>query len=165
MDKENPLPTLTKGMKTHNLNAEIVQKLSLLPSGATIDELTRKIKDTQKESLLDTSLHEVLTIPANSQSSMVNRMTFMTDDRLMDDFHFKVHDVCGFKRFANPESQMMFENINNQIKESYMAMEGSFWNGIVSILAGRAPGETGMFRTLLSGFIHKLMDKDKPNIQ
>jgi hypothetical protein len=145
------------------LNADITKHLNLLPPGSTIGDITKQIRDSQTSSLIDTSLHEVLTIPANSGSHLINRMTFMTDERLDDDFYFKVHDVCGFKRFVNDEHKMMFENINNQVKESYMAMDGNFWNGLVAILAGRAPGEVGMFRSILGGFIQKLMNRDKDN--
>jgi uncharacterized protein YeeX (DUF496 family) len=148
-----------------NLSQEITKKLSLLPTGSTLEEITKRVREAQKESLLDMSLHEVLTIPANPDPHLINRMTCMNEARLEDDYFFKVHDVCGFKRFASEEHKMMFENINNQIKESYMAMGGSFWNGIVSILAGRAPGDTGIFRGILQGFIQKLMDRDQNKIK
>jgi len=157
VERKTPL----KQISEQALNANIAKHLNLLPPGSTIDEITKRIKESQTSSLIDTSLHEVLTIPSKSESHLVNRMTFMTEERLDDDFYFKVHDVCGFKRFVSDEHKMMFENINNQVKESYMAMDGNFWNGLVAILAGRAPGEVGMFRSILGGFIQKLMNRDK----
>lgn len=160
---ENKSPL--KRISEQTLNADITKHLSLLPPGATISDLTKQIKDSQTSSLLDTSLHEVLTIPSKKDPHLINRITYMTEERLNDDFHFKIHDVCGFKRFVGDEYKMMFEDINNQVKESYMAMNGNFWNGLVAILAGRAPGETGMFRGLLHGFVTKLMrDKERDTL-
>lgn len=156
-EKKTPL----KAISEQALNKDIAKHLNLLPPGATISDLTKQIKDSQTASLLDTSIHEVLTIPSKKDAHLINRMTYMTEERLNDDFYFKVHDVCGFKRFVGDDHKNMFEDINNQVKDSYMAMHGNFWNGIVSILAGRAPGDTGMFRGLLGGFIRELMDKNK----
>lgn len=143
-----------------NLQSEILKRMSILPQGATIEQLTKTVKESQNVSVLDSTLQTVLTIPANSTSSLVNRLTNMNNERLADDYFFKIHDVCGYKRFANKEHRDDFEAINIQVKESYMAEGGNFWNGIVNILAGRSPGENGLFRTLLGGFLNKITHRE-----
>jgi hypothetical protein len=158
-----------KQLSEQVLNANINKHMGLLPKGSTLMDVAKTIKESQPDSLVNSSLRELLVIPASESSSLINRLTNMTEPRLVDDYFFKVHDT-QYKHFVLADTTldddskkvllMAFENINNQVKESYMAMNGGFWRGIVDILAGPAPGSTGLFRGILGGFIHNLLDRD-----
>jgi hypothetical protein len=167
-EKESASTSPLRQISEQVLNANIGKHMGLLPQGSTLTDIAKQLKESQNTSMVDMSLHEVLTIPASTQSSLVNRLTVMTEPRLADDYFFKVHDT-NYKHFVMADTTLneadkksllvMFESINNQVKESYMAMNGQFWAGIVNILAGRSPGDTGIFRGILGGFIRKLMDR------
>jgi hypothetical protein len=142
-----------------DFNKKVFEKIGLIQQGNTIDELTKRIKATQNTNLLDSSLHQVLTIPANNETFLVDRMTRQNPERMQDNFFFQVHNI-NFQRFSSPEFKDLFTNIDVSIKNSYMAEDNSFWIGIVNILAGNAgSGQQGLVQRVLTGLFGVVLNR------
>ena len=144
-----------------NLELIIAEKLGKLPPGFNPADLEKKLRETQNVSLTERSVDDFLKIFKSDESSIIDRMSVLDNERLEDDYNFKIINTCFYQYFANEAEKDYYSDIAKHVKRSYVSLDGMGLRIYENITAGRMAGDVGLFRGIFNSLTGKLFDNKK----